>query len=102
MQERRTAERFRTNLDARWESLRTQGRGSVSDFSSTGCFVLSGGEVAPRELIRLELVSGHDVTLLWGHVIYHISEMGFAIRFAMEHDSEKQTLKRLTNGLRGQ
>ena len=102
MQERRTAERFRTNLNARWESLRRQGRGSVCDFSATGCFVLTGGEVAPGELIKLELVSGDKVTLVWGHVVYEIAEMGFAIRFAVAHEAEKQSLKRLAAELSGQ
>jgi len=99
MQERRTAERFRTNLNVRWESLGSQGRGSVCDLSSTGCFVLTGGEVIPRELIRLELVGPEEITPLWGHVIYQIREMGFAVRFAVTRDDERESIARLIAGL---
>ena len=95
MQERRTAQRFRTNLSARWESLRTQGRGSVCDLSSSGCFVLSGGEVASGELIRLELVLGDEIAPLWGHVIYQVREMGFAARFLLERETDRQSVNRL-------
>lgn len=93
MQERRTAERFRTNLNARWEALAAQGRGSVCDFSSTGCFVLTGGEVKPRDLIRLELIADDQITVLWGFVVYHVPEMGFAIRFAITGDDYKQKIE---------
>src|SRR5580765_4285384 len=81
MQERRSAERFRANLKVRWQSLMTQGRGAVCDLSASGCFVLTGGQVTPRELIRLELIEGDEVTTLWGQVAYRVNEMGFALRF---------------------
>jgi hypothetical protein len=100
MQERRTAERFRTNLNTRWESLRGEGRGSICDFSLTGCFVLTGGEVAPRELIRLEVAVGDQIISVWGNVVYQVREMGFAIRFAVATETERQNLIQLTAAMR--
>ena len=81
MEERRSAERLRTNLQVRWQTLRTEGRGSVCDLSVSGCFVLTGGEVSPRELVRMDLLLPQEVVTLWGNVVYSLSEMGFAVRF---------------------
>ena len=89
MQERRTAERIRTNLLARWEGLLTAGRGAISDLSTTGCFVLSGGRVDTGELVRLEIQFADRISLVWGEVVYAIAEMGFALRFAFANTDEE-------------
>ena len=95
MQDRRTAERVRLSLKTRWETLMTQGRGTVCDLSSTGCFVLSGGEVNPGELTRLEIHFPEGMASVWGEVVYSIGEMGFAIRFKFAGDSERRVLDKL-------
>ena len=95
MQERRAAERVRLNLKTLWETLVTQCRGTVCDISSTGCFVLSGGELDPGELIRLEIHFPEDIASLWGEVVYGIAEMGFAIRFKFAGESESRALDKL-------
>jgi hypothetical protein len=99
MQERRTAERIRLDLTTRWEGLRTQGRGAVSDLSSTGCFVLSGGEVSTGELIRLQISFPRNVGIVWGRVVYAVAEIGFALRFVFGDDADKQALDRLIETL---
>src|SRR2546425_8918240 len=95
MPERRTAKRVRLNLRTHWETLMTQGQGMVSDLSSTGCFVLSGGEVHPGELTRLEIHFPEGLASLWGEVVYSIAEMGFAIRFKFASKSERRALNKL-------
>ena len=95
MQERRTAPRFRSNLSVRWESLRAQGRGSVSDLSSTGCFILTGGEVETRELVRMDLLLRDEVATLWGNVVYAIPEMGFAVRFLFGSENDNEIIARV-------
>jgi hypothetical protein len=99
MQERRTAERVQLNLGARWEGLRTQGRGAVSDLSSSGCFVLSGGEVTVGELIRLEINFPDEPATVWGRVVYSVAEIGFALRFAFGNEDEQRALARLIDRL---
>jgi len=99
MQERRTAERVRLNLNARWEGLRTQGRGAVSDLSSTGCFVLSGGQVTNGELIRLQIDFPAEIGTVWGQVVYSVAEIGFALRFGFENQDDKRMLARLIDSL---
>ena len=95
MQERRAARRVRANINVRWETLRTQGRGAVCDLSSSGCFVLAGGEVTPSELARIELALTDQVTIFWGTVVYTVSEMGFAVRFVFGSDADKESLERV-------
>ena len=93
MQERRRSERFRTNLNVHWETLTAQGSGSVCDLSSSGCFVLSGGEVTVGELMRMELISSDESAGLWGNVVYAINEMGFAVRFVFGSEADRETVE---------
>jgi len=99
MQERRTAKRIRTNLKARWEGLISQGDGSINDLSSTGCFVLSGGDVTEGELIRLEIHLPNRIVFVWGYIVYEIYEMGFALRFAFATEEEMHELEGLVDDL---
>lgn len=95
MQERRSAPRFRSNLNVQWETLKFTGRGELCDLSSSGCFVLTGGEAQPRELIKLKIHAAEDVVTLWGNVVYAISEMGFAVRFVFESTIDRQSIARV-------
>ena len=100
MQERRAAERFRTDFPVRWEALRAQGRGEVCDLSVLGCFVLTGAEVRPGELIRLEISFPQETALVWGQVVYSVAEMGFAVRFAFAEEADFQSLRQLIESVR--
>ncbi len=99
MQERRAAERLRIDLKARWEALKTQGRGAVCDLSSLGCFVLSGADLRPGELVRLDISFPEEIASLWGNVVYVVAEMGFAMRFAFGNEDEEQLVNRLIETL---
>ena len=95
MQERRNAPRLRTNISARWETLKSQGRGSVCDLSSGGCFVLTGGELSARELVRLELILDDQIVSVWGYVVYYVLEMGFAVRFVLQIEDDRRAIEHL-------
>src|SRR5229473_4267127 len=99
MQERRTADRTRINLKARWEGLFSQGRGTICDLSPTGCFVLTGGEATTGELVRLEMHFPGRIDLVWGQVVYAVAEMGFALRFALGDEDDRRALDELVEGL---
>jgi hypothetical protein len=99
MQERRAAERLRIDLNARWEALRTQGRGAVCDLSSLGCFVLTSAEVKPGQLIRIEISFPQEAALFWGQVVYAVGEIGFALRFAFGDETDQRKLTGLIEGL---
>jgi hypothetical protein len=99
MQERRTANRVRINLNARWEGLVSQGRGAICDLSPAGCFVLTGGEVTGGELVRLEIVFPREIAHVWGHVVYAVGEMGFALRFVFSNEDDRRALDELVASL---
>ena len=99
MQERRHAERFRLNLQARWESLLFSGRGTVCDLSEIGCFVLAARAVKSGELIRLAVEFPEHLVLAWGEVVYVVPEMGFALRFVFNQENEKCALHKLIERL---
>ena len=99
MQERRAAERRRIDLSARWEALKTQGRGAVCDLSSLGCFVLTSAELKAGELIRLEINFPQEIASLWGQVVYGVAEMGFALRFSFSGEDDQRLLAGLIEGL---
>lgn len=89
MQERRAAERLRIDIDTAWESLRSEGRGSVSDISPLGCFVLTGAEVRQGELIRLEIKSEQQPITLWGEVVNTAAEIGFGLCFVFGTEADQ-------------
>ena len=99
MQERRAAERLRIDLKVRWEALQTQGRGAVCDLGSLGCFVLTSADVKPGDLIRIEIEFPQEIASLWGHVVYTVAEIGFALRFAFADEAERHSLSRLVESL---
>ena len=94
-EERRRAPRARVNLPARWEGVISQQHASVTNLSVNGCFLLSGGNVEPRELIRLEItLPNNDHIYPWAEVVEAAGEIGFAVRFTMMDDDEHRRLNR--------
>jgi hypothetical protein len=80
--ERRDSKRVWADITAQWHGLLKSREGSISDMSLTGCFILTGGEVSPGELVSVEIdLPGLLRMQLWGKVVYHIADMGFALRF---------------------
>jgi hypothetical protein len=98
--DRREAERFQVKLNARWEGVLAQRKGTVVDISASGCFLLTSDDVTPRELIRIEIELPTDRWIcLWAEVVYQISEMGFALRFTGTTETEEAMLNLLLNML---
>ena len=92
-EERRKAKRFRVNLPARWEGLRARDRGTISDLSLTGCFVLTAGRTERGEPVRLamQLPGGVQINL-GGAVVYYTEEIGFAVQFTDGEAADKRQL----------
>jgi c-di-GMP-binding flagellar brake protein YcgR len=81
--ERRDVPRFSVKIDVEWESARGRKRGTLSDISVGGCYVLSSGEVEDGERVRLFLPLSDGMKVqFWGEVVNHIYELGFAMRFS--------------------
>jgi len=68
--ERRRSPRVKVNLQARWEGVLSQQEATITDLSKTGCFVLTGGKVEPKELVRLEIEAPEgEPFVLWAEVV---------------------------------
>ena len=91
--ERRTSKRIRVNLPVRWEGELTQQTATVTSLSNNGCFVLTGGKVDPKELIRLEItLPDGELISLWSEVVEEAFDIGFAARFTSGSDDSKMLL----------
>jgi hypothetical protein len=83
------------NLSARWEGDLGQQEANVTSLSNLGCFVLSGGKVNPKELIRLEIMFPDDEPIyLWAEVVEEADEIGFAMQFTSVEVADQVRLAR--------
>jgi hypothetical protein len=93
--ERRRSPRVKVNLQARWEGVMSQQEATITDLSKTGCFVLTGGDVESKELVRLEIeVPEGEPLVLWAEVVDAAFEIGFAVRFTSMTDDDELRLSR--------
>ena len=93
--ERRRTPRAKVNLRARWEGDLGQHEAEVTSLSKTGCFVLSGGKVKPKELIRLELMlPNEEIIHLWAEVVEEADEIGFALQFTSSEETYQARLEK--------
>ncbi|HKP45624.1 MAG TPA: PilZ domain-containing protein [Pyrinomonadaceae bacterium] len=98
--ERRRSPRVKVNLQARWEGVLAQQEATITDLSRTGCFVLTGGKVEPKELVRLEMeIPGGDPLVLWGEVVEAAYDIGFAVKFTSMTDDDELRLRRFITSL---
>ena len=99
MNERRRAPRVKVDLLVRWEGVLTQQTGQVTDLSINGCFILSGGQVETKELVRLEIhLPDQSPLYLWAEVVDAAYEIGFAVRFTATDDDDQRRLDQFIDG----
>jgi hypothetical protein len=93
MEERRGAPRVKVNLPARWEGVLTQQQAQVTNLSVNGCFLLSGGKVEPKELVRVEItLPGQNPMYFWAEVVDAAYEIGFAVHFTSTDEEDQKRL----------
>jgi PilZ domain len=99
--ERRTSDRFPAQIEIEWEGLVGRKYGTIGDMSVSGCFVLCSGEVDDGENVKIffPLTDGRKIQL-WGEVVNHVFEIGFAIKFIELSDAQKEFLEVFVDTLR--
>ena len=102
MDERRISPRIKVDLPARWEGVLSQQQGQITSLSVTGAFILSGGKVEPKELVRLEIdLPDQEPVYFWAEVVDAAYEIGFAVRFtSVEDDDHKRITDFVANELK--
>jgi hypothetical protein len=92
--DRREVFRYAAQIEISWENLAGTERGMISDISRKGCFVLCSGEVVDGENIKLSFPRENGkIFILWGEVVYHVYEIGFAVRFIELGSAEQRFLE---------
>jgi len=87
--DRRKHPRIKVTLSARWEGVLQGHEATVTSLSLGGCFVLSGGKVVPKELVRLEIdLPNESSILLWAEVVEEAYEIGFSAQFTSVSDDD--------------
>ena len=99
--DRRIQERFQVNIEVEWEGLVGRKSATISDLSTTGCFLLCSGEVEDGENVKLffPLTDGRKIQF-WGEVVNHVFEIGFAMRFIELSEAQKDFLEKFVDTLR--
>jgi hypothetical protein len=94
--ERRTSQRKRILVEAKWESMSHAHEARVDDVSLGGCFVNTFGRVEPNETVNLQikLPSGEWLPLR-GRVASYQPGVGFGISFSSLSKNEIAALKGL-------
>ena len=94
--ERRSSQRKRILLEAKWESMSNSHEARVDDVSVGGCFVNTFGRVELNEQVNLqiELPSG-DWLSLSGSVASYQPGVGFGMSFDSLSEEELATLEEL-------
>src|ERR1043166_7507600 len=95
-QERRSSQRKRILLEAKWESMSRTHEARVDDVSMGGCFVNTFGHVEDDEEINLQiqLPSGEWLPL-HGRVASYQPGVGFGIAFSSLSENEHAILEDL-------
>ena len=92
--ERRQANRYSVQMPVVWENMVEEHTATISDISTTGCFVLCNGPVSRGESIRLRITNlkGKSI-LLWSEVVSYVREVGFAVSFVETSREERLFLQ---------
>lgn len=96
MSERRTNDRKKVLLEARWESMSRYHEARVDDVSLGGCFVNTFGHVEIDEPVELQiLLPSGDWLALHGTVASYHAGVGFGMSFELKDENEEEALKEL-------
>lgn len=95
-QERRSNQRKRILLEAKWESMSHLHEARVDDVSMGGCFVNTYGHVEPNEEVKLQIQLPSGAWLrLQGRVASYQQGVGFGIAFTSLSKRDAAVLKQL-------
>ena len=98
--DRRSAPRARVKLTARWEGVLSRENATVTDISRSGCFLLTGGKVEPKELVWVEIqLTDKQKVNFWAEVVNEASEIGFALKFNSSSPEDEATLAKFLEGV---
>lgn len=94
--ERREVERQNVSIEVEWDGEDGRREGTISDLSEAGCFVLTSGQVAEGDIVKLFLPLGDGMKVeVNGEVRNFVFEIGFALKFLDPTDAQTSVIKGL-------
>jgi len=91
--ERRVEDRIRLTVDIEWDSNDGCHPGTLSDLSSTGCFILASGFFTEGATVRVHLpITESEIFVAVGEIVNQYPDLGFALRFMNLTDEQRQSL----------
>ena len=95
-EERRSTKRHSVNIEIEWEGSVGRQKGTISDISTTGCFILCSGDVNDGETVKIfiPLTDGMKAEF-WGEVVNHVIEIGFGANFVALSTSQREFIERI-------
>jgi hypothetical protein len=92
--ERRSEQRVCVAADIEWSAAGDVNPGRLGDLSSNGCFVLTSGEFADGEIVRLffPMSDGTKLEIL-SEIRNYVEDIGFAARFITLSDSQREFIR---------
>ncbi len=98
--ERRNTMRYNVNIDVEWEGVVGRHTGTISDISTTGCFVLCSGEVSDGETIKIFIPIADGIKAeFWGEIVNHVLEIGFGANFVALSTPQREFLEKTIKSL---
>ncbi len=98
--ERRSVRRYSTEIEVEWEGAVGRKKGTVSDISLLGCFVLCSGEVKNGEDVEVFFPIDDGMSAQFRAVVVnHVVEIGFGVKFCEINLPQKEFLETLINSL---
>ena len=96
MSERRSNDRKKVLLEARWESMSRHHEARVDDVSLSGCFVNTYGHAELQEAVNLQiLLPSGEWLALKGTVASYQPGVGFGISFTFLTADEEKAVREL-------
>jgi hypothetical protein len=94
--DRRSTNRYPLEVGVEWEAASGRQPGALSDVSFEGCFVLSNGDVADGDNVKIFLPLGDGMKVQFdGRVANHVLEIGFGVKFVALSQAQKEILTKL-------
>lgn len=94
--DRRDTNRYPVDVPVEWEAASGRQSGTLSDISFDGCFVLSNGDVADGDNVKLFIPLGDGMKVQFdGRVANHVLEIGFGVKFTPLSQAQKEILTKL-------
>ncbi|GEM_PF-5499907 len=99
-EKKRQSPRVPVNIEVEWQGLFGKQKGTITEMSQLGCFILCSGEVIDGETIRATISTLPNGNVdLTGEVVHHQHDIGFGIRFSGLNAKGKSFLREYVGSL---